>query len=108
MGIMISVIGGMLFIGLYIINISMAISDGSGYVWGSYRKFKEQYMKYNWEIEYSDKCFFMDRSRFDYGSKLHAGICVFGGKGMLLDPVSMVLSSIFMIKQQKTKEKVKW
>lgn len=73
------------------------------YGWGSFNKFKREYNKHNWDYENITNefyCFHFDRSRWERSteSTLHASIVIFDGKGMLLDTISMILVSIWLMR----------
>ncbi len=107
------VFGFLIFIAFWFGRIKMTTEYTNKYGWGSFNKFKKEYNKCKWSIDANYNCFYHAKSRFDYpsDSELHASIIKFNGKGMLLDPISMLRASSYMRKfepPKQKKEKIKW
>jgi hypothetical protein len=71
---------------------------------GTYKKFKREFDKYKWNSE-DGFCnwhpFIVSMWCREHGCKLHAGIVEFGGKGMILMPVSLLLACVYVFKYQR-------
>jgi hypothetical protein len=115
---LISIIIGLIFAGCSIltigwgVHISMVKGENIPQGWASFKKFKREFDKYNWQWDG-----FWNNSLFNYsqGGYLHASIFKFDHKGMkMTDPISFLLSCLYIRKYIRTqikpyrKDMVKW
>lgn len=105
------IILGVLVFSIWLASCICTAAEAGKNKWGfgTYKYFKREYIKNAWDLEPEGKKFFWNlfvRSRWDQRnhSELHAGINIFNGKGMVLMPISWILSFIYVFKETKNCE----
>ena len=70
----------------WLVHRDMTRAHSHGWSWGTWRDFHREFQKYSWRREqpWQDSYFC-----FSTNSRVHASIVRFGGRGMVLDPVSL-------------------
>jgi competence protein ComGC len=93
----------------WIVHISMVKNEGCKYGWGTFKRFKKEFDKYEWNNHgYSSSLF-----NYCEGGYIHADIYKFNNKGMIMrDPFSYLLSKIYIRKHcsyvKPKRNVVKW
>jgi hypothetical protein len=100
-----TVIISIVFFVSYSVDISQTRDSTNSYGFSNFKRFKIEYDKREWFLEYS-KVFdfnyaFGAQSRWDRkdDSELHAGIMRFGGVGMILNPIDYIRAVAYIKKQ---------